>query len=452
LFTAKPFAGGSISGCRTACPALVGHVSVDPSVLTWLIDVARAGIIAVTAAVACRMVWRVVKGTPPQRRALAVGMPVALLFLIAQALYHLTNWFGYDDLNAYLRWLFAIARSALWYGFLFALVAAQIFAADVLRRMVGKSLNRPSVDELESLLREPLGDPRLQLAFRQQQPGADEWIDGEGRIVEPPAPGSGRVLTEVEHEGHPAVAIVHDVQLADDPELIEAAAATALLAFENAELQAAWSRSLGELRESRARLAAASDRERRSIERDLHDGPQQALVALSVKLALAAEGTADADLRRRLNEFGGALDGAIEELRDLAHGIYPSALVDLGLVPSLRTVAAHAGRNVEVTANGVGRYPAELESAVYYCCREALQNALRHAGPRAHISIQLSDGNGELGFEVRDDGSGFDPDAPRDGSGLRNMQDRVGALDGIIRFVSAPGRGTVVFGSLPVRR
>ena len=451
LFSPQITAGGSISACRAGCPDNALLISVDPKWITRLFDIDRAAIIAVATATAGLLIWRFARGTLPQRRALAIGTPIALLFLVTQGLFQATNWIGYTniDFNTYLRWLFVIARAALWYGFLFALIAAQFFAADVLRRMIRESLQRPSLADLEALLREPLGDRRLQLAFRER--GGDAWIDGEGNLVEPPGLRSRRVLTEVDYDGRPAAAIVHDAQLADDPELIEAAASTALLAFENAQLQTAWSKSVSDLRDSRARLAAASDRERRIIERDLHDGPQQALVALSVQLALAAEGTADAELRRRLSDFGEDLDHAIEELRDLAHGIYPSALVDLGLVPSLRSVAAHAGRNIDVSGDGVGRYPAELESALYYCCREALQNALKHAGSRASISIQLSDGNEELRFEVRDDGTGFDPAAPRHGSGLRNMEDRIGALDGIIRFVSAPGQGTVVFGSVPLR-
>jgi signal transduction histidine kinase len=315
--------------------------------------------------------------------------------------------------------------------------------------MVAKSLRRPSLRELEALLRRPLGDPRLRLAFRELD--ANAWTDGEGNVLEPPPPGSRRALTEVQDEGGPAVAIVHDVQLADDPELLQAAGATALLAFENAELHAAWNASLDELRSSRARIAAASARERRSLERDLHDGAQQALFALGVKLALASEETSDADLHRQLIALGDELDSAINELRDVAHGIYPSVLADLGLIDALKSVAQHSGRSVEVVGDSVGRYPAEIESAVYYCCREALQNAARHAGAEAGISIHLRDEGDGLRFAVRDDGLGFDLAAQRDGIGLRNMEDRIDALDGSINVVSAPGKGTLVLGSVPLR-
>jgi signal transduction histidine kinase len=450
LFSPQIFAGGSISACKAACPANALHFSVDPAVVTRLVDVDRAGIIAVAVATAALLLRRLVTGTPPQRRALAIGTPIALLFLVLQAGYQVTILLGGADfhLNTFVRWTFAGARSALWYGFLLALVAAELAAGRVLRRMVSESLRRPSLHDLEAILRRPLGDPGLRLALRQR--GANAWADGDGNVVEPPAPGSGRALTEVDLNGRPAAAIVHDVQLADDPELLQAAGATALLAFENAELQSAWEASLRELADSRARIAAASARERRNLARDLHDGAQQALVATGIKLVLTTERAGDPELRRELTELSDELDTAINELRDLAHGIYPGLLADLGLVYSLKSVAQRAGRSVEVFGEGVGRYPPEIESALYYCCREALQNAFRHAGPRANISIRLRDSGDELRFEVRDDGRGFDTAAEHDGAGLRNMEDRISALDGSIEFVSAPGHGAVVSGAVPL--
>jgi signal transduction histidine kinase len=450
LFSPQISAGGSISACKAACPANAWLVSVRPSVITRLVDVDRYAIITIGLATAALLLWRLASGTPPQRRALAVGTPFALLFLLTQALYQITIALGHADLglNTYVRWAFVVARALLWYGFLAALVVALLFAGRVLRAMVRESLRRPTLSELEALLRKPLGDPRLQLAFRQGHPRA--WIDGDGNRLEPPSRESGRVLTEADLEDRPAVAIVHDVQLLDDPELLQTAGAVALLAFENAELQRAWSASTRELRSSRARIAAASAHERRNLERDLHDGAQQALVALSVKLALATDETPDERLRRQLGELGDELDIAIHELRDLAHGIYPTVLADMGLVSSLRSVAQHSGRAVDVTGTDVGRYPPEIESALYYCCREALQNAVRYAGQNAHIRIQLRDTGEELTFEVRDDGDGFVTTARADGSGLRNMEDRIGALEGHIEFISAPGEGAVVSGGVPL--
>jgi signal transduction histidine kinase len=428
------------------------HISADASVADKLFQIDRAAIVTVALGTAALLLWRFARGTPPQRRALAIGTPLALLFLLTQAGYQLTLWLGGADLdiNTYVRWIFVGARSALWYGFLLALVSAQLFAAHVLRSIMSESLRRPTLADLTALLRKPLGDPSLELAFWNRERNA--WLDGVGEAVEPPAANSRRGLTEVDRDGRPAVAIVHDAQLSDDPELLQAAGAAALLIFENVELQAAWESALREVQLSRARIAAASARERRRLEQDLHDGAQEALVALRIKLALASEDPADDEtLRRRLNELADELDGAIGEVRDIAHGIYPSLLAEFGLVHALEAVARRAAGNIEVLAENVGRYPPEIESGVYYCCREALQNAVRHAGDAAAVSVALRARDGELSFEVRDDGVGFDLAKDSIGAGLRNIEDRVGALTGSVRFISTPGSGTVVAGVVPVK-
>jgi signal transduction histidine kinase len=454
LFSPQISAGGSISACSSACPANALYASASSSVVSRLVDIDRYAIIGIALATAALLAWRFATGTAPYRRALAIGTPIALVFLLTQALYQVTIALGHADLalDTYVRWAFAVARAALWYGFLVALVVAELFAARVMRTIVRESLRRPSLAELTELLRRPLGDPRLQLAFHRA--GEDAWIDGEGQAVEPPAPGSGRMLTEVGHDGRPAAAIVHDVQLADDPELLQTAGAAALLAFENAELHNAWSASVGELQRSRARLAAETARERQALERDLHDGAQQALMAVGVRLGIAtAAAPADGKLRRELDEVADDLRRALDELRDLAHGIYPGVLANLGLVHALESVASSSGGKVEVTGEGVGRYPAEIESAVYYSCREALQNAIRHGGPP--VSIRLRDEGDALTFAVRDGGPGFDVDGQAEdglaeGSGLRNVKDRIGTLEGTVTIESPPGRGTLVAGRVPL--
>ena len=259
------------------------------------------------------------------------------------------------------------------------------------------------------------------------------------------------MLTEVERDGQAAAAIVHDAQLAEEPELLRAAGAVALLAQENAQLEAAWNDSLRDLQDSRRRIVAASEGERRRLERDLHDGAQQRLVSLRIGLAIASEqAAADPVTSARLGEFERDVDGAIEELRELAHGIFPSVLADRGLVPALRAIGRSGPRHVEVTGRRIGRYPPEIESAVYYCCLEALQNATKHAGPAAHIAAHLTVKNGELRLEVSDDGPGFDVTAIHDGDGLRNMEDRLGAVHGRLAIVSSPGNGTRISGVVPI--
>jgi len=207
---------------------------------------------------------------------------------------------------------------------------------------------------------------------------------------------------------------------------------------------------LDELRASRQRLVSAQDAERRRIERNLHDGAQQHLVALKMKVGLLEPLiTKDAARAAALaSEVKGEADEALETLRDLARGIYPPLLASEGLVAALKAQARRAPIPVEVVDEGVARYPPEIEAAVYFCCLEALQNVGKYAGATA-ASIRLSGENGHLGFEVRDDGAGFDPANVPAGSGLTGMNDRIDAVGGRLVVSSSPGEGTCVTGSLP---
>jgi signal transduction histidine kinase len=211
-------------------------------------------------------------------------------------------------------------------------------------------------------------------------------------------------------------------------------------------------RQAGELQASRGRIVAASDAARRSIERNLHDGAQQHLVALAVKVRLARQ-FADRDGDRSkalLDELSRDVEDTIQQLRDLAHGIYPPLLADKGLGEALASAARRAALPTSVDADGVGRYPAEREAAVYFCCLEALQNAGKYAGEGATATILLRREGGGLVFEVRDDGAGFDVTARRAGAGFTNMSDRLGAVGGALRVESTPGVGTRVSGVVPL--
>ena len=448
LFSPQIASQSSISACEAACPENGLLVAAEPSLVVDVMRVGRTGVILVAlAAVGC-IVWRVVAGTPPRRRALVVGAPVAVAFLLSQAAYQTARLLEIegDAFSTVAQWMLVATRASIWYGFLVALIAAELFAARVLRRVVIESLQRPALGELEAMLREPLGDPGLRLGFRQ--PDRDAWVGADGEPLADPA--SGCVLTEVERDGQAAAAIIHDAELAEEPELLQAAGAVALLAQENTQLETAWNDSLRDLQHSRRRIVAASEGERRRLERDLHDGAQQRLISLRIGLAIASEQAADDPATSaRLGELERDVDGAIEELRELAHGIFPSVLADRGLVPALRAMGRSAPRPVEITGRRIGRYPPEIESAVYYCCLEALQNATKHAGPAARIAAHLTADNGELRLEVKDDGPGFDVTATHSGDGLRNMADRLGAVHGQLTIVSSPGNGTVISGVVP---
>ena len=446
--------GFTISNCRALCPGVrAGELSFTDS---WLIrhHVLAALPVVLALATAGVIAWRFVAGTRPRRRALAIGAPIALLFLFSEAAYRGLFVFAPNGLTGngrtiqdILKWSLAATRSFVWYGFLFALIAAELFAGRVLRDVVRRSLGRPSLRELEGMLRDPLGDPGLRLGFWRSEGRA--WIGRDGAVLEPPKPG--QTLTEVDRDNRPAAAIVHDNQLSEDPELLQAAGASVLLAQENAELDAAWKGSLRELTESRARLVGASGRERRKLERDLHDGAQQRLVAASIDLSLADELVdGNPELRERVSEAREEVEEALAELRELAHGIYPPALGRWGLARAFELLSSRSRGRVEVVDLCADRFRPEVEAAMYYCCSEAIQNASKHAGVDAHIAVRLYTDADQLHLEVRDDGSGFDVASIDGGVGLENMRDRVGAVGGRVGIDSRPGRGTLVAATAPI--
>ena len=439
LLSPQSGAGASISGCREACPTNEFAVTSNPQLAADLLEAFRFGVIFASSLTAGLLIWRFVKATPPQRRALAIGTPIALLFLGFQIAFQLLGALDapQSDFSEFVKWGIVGARAALWYGFLAALIAAELFAARALMRLVGQSLRGPSRDELEAMLRGPVGDPDLRLIFLS---------DEEDPLPTEP----GRDVKLVRHKGAPSVAIIHDPQLNEDPELLEAVGAVALLAAENADLEARWTEALQELERSRARLVRTADDERRKFERNLHDSVQQQLISIKLRLEIEAEeGGLSESKRERLLEIMHRVEAALAEVREVAHGLYPPLLTASGLPTALRGLREHATSPPEVDAVGVGRYPPEIESAVYYCCLEAIQNATKHGGRGVHVSVALAEEDGQLTFRVVDDGPGFAVAAVR-GHGLQNMEDRLGALGGRLTIATAPGRGTTISGQVPV--
>ncbi len=224
------------------------------------------------------------------------------------------------------------------------------------------------------------------------------------------------------------------------------------LVLKNAGLRDQLLARLEEIRASRQRLVAAQDEERRRIERNIHDGAQQQLVALAIKLSITESmiGTDTDGERELLAELRQDAAGAVEDLRDLARGIYPPLLASKGLVAALEARASKAPVPASVTADGVGRYPQELEAAVYFCVLEALQNVAKYAGA-TRAEVRLGASGHDLEVEVTDDGAGFDPASKAHGTGLQGMADRLHAHGGSLDVRSSPGAGTTILGRLPCR-
>jgi signal transduction histidine kinase len=210
-------------------------------------------------------------------------------------------------------------------------------------------------------------------------------------------------------------------------------------------------RLIEELRASRRRIVTTQDARARRLERNIHDGAQQQLVALNVKLGLLSTlALRDSNGASALaTQLQSEATEALENLRDLARGVYPPLLADRGLEEALRAQARKAALPVEVDAAGLGRYPQEIESTVYFCALEALQNAAKYSGADV-VRVRLREAEGELRLEVSDDGAGFDPLVRGSGTGLQGMEDRLAALGGSLEVRSAPGSGATVVGRVPL--
>jgi signal transduction histidine kinase len=238
----------------------------------------------------------------------------------------------------------------------------------------------------------------------------------------------------------------------EEEQLLEHLAAQAGLVLRNARLTEELRARLVELQASRQRIVAAQDDERRRLERNLHDGAQQQLVALAVKQRLAENLVAREPEKAAglLSELQRDTTAALENLRDLARGIYPPLLADRGLAAALGSQASKAAVATSVEPDGIGRYPQEAEAAVYFCCLEAMQNVAKYA-EASRVVVSLREEDGALVFSVEDDGKGFDAATAAKGAGMQNMSDRLAALGGSLEVRSEPGDGTTVVGRIPIR-
>jgi signal transduction histidine kinase len=331
-------------------------------------------------------------------------------------------------------------------------VAESYAADDVLPRMARVLAEGTGAARADVWLR--TGDIQRQAASWPVDSAAAEpaWVVGDSL---PGILDADRAV-EVRHQGELLGALTVTKRKGEsltpvEEKLLTDLAAQAGLVLKNVGLTSELLARLEDLRASRQRLVAAQDEERRRLERNLHDGAQQNLVALKVKLGLA-EMFAERDparARATLAELKADTDEALETLRELARGIYPPLLADQGLVAALESQARKAIVPVAVETEGVERYPKEIEAAVYFCVLEALQNVQKYAGG-GRATVRLRGGGDALTFEVEDDGAGFDPVTQPKGSGLQNMEDRLDALGGSVTVTSVPDCGTRIAGSIPV--
>jgi signal transduction histidine kinase len=435
------------TSCLRDCPpnALFELGSQPAFVQSIMRPLGAVLVLAVMVAVVLRLHQRMRASTPLARRMLAPVVAIAMARAGALGIAIVSRELEPDawPIEA-AAWLLALAVPAIALAFLAGLVRWRLYGERALRSLAACLRSVPDALTLRRAFAESFGDPTIEIVF----PAGDRWMDCWGRPVAPPP--EGRALSEVRQDGVVVAALVHDEGLRQRPELVEAGVSMAAVVLENQRLAAEAEASLRELQLSRARLAAGAEQERRRIERDLHDGAQQRLVALRIELELAEDVVrADPELGiERLRKLEHEVEEALDELRDLAHGVYPPVLADRGLEEALRAVALRSTVRVDLVTHDVGRYSTEVEGAVYFCIREALQNIQKHAKGARRVVMNLDGGTGrELRFSVRDDGAGTA--RIDEGAGLTNMRDRLAAIGGYVDVSSKPGVGTVVRGRVP---
>jgi signal transduction histidine kinase len=416
-------------------------ISVAPSQSAFnaLDDVFRIGVYGIFAVVFIALiVWRLWHATPRGRRLLA---PLLLAGVVAgsRAVWgSIHEISGTSTSDAFYWWQIA-GQIAIPVALLAGLLSARLARGGVADLVVELGRTPPGGVGVRDALARALHDPTLQVAY--WLPMRQSYVDEDGRPVE--VSDDGRAVMKLED----IAAIVHDPEL--DPDLVEAAGAAARLALHNARLQADVRAQLGKVQESRRRIVTAGDEQRRRIERDLHDGAQQRLVALALELRLAQRqlGTdVDPELERILADAVDELQLAVEELRELARGVHPAVLTEEGLAGALESLAGRTPVPVRIESAPEERLPPEIEAAAYFVACEAIANAVKHAQATA-IRVNADRRNGRLVIEVEDDGIGGARE--NGGSGLKGLVDRVEAHGGTLRVESEPGQGTRVIGELP---
>ncbi|MET0513519.1 MAG: histidine kinase [Thermoleophilaceae bacterium] len=442
-----------LARCDSGCPPNHLMLASEPGVANVFQDIERWGRVAITLLIVGVLSGRFLRASRPRRRTLLPVYAALGLWLISFAVYN-TAVNANVSVDVLDRIGLGVTVSRLLYplAFIAALVLARAYAGGALQTMVHELRTDSTLRSVDQTVRSVLADPSSRLAF--WLPQSRQYVDAAAHPVELPAPNSDtsvHVFRSAARE--PLVAIAHDPALDEDPELLEAAGEATVMVLENRRLDEELRRAREALILSERRLGAAVTDERKRIERDLHDGSQQRLVAIRIGLELARErAEGDPESHARLAKLGEQLDHAVEELRGLVQGIYPSVLPDFGLRAALKAAAERSGVQVDLDLQETPRYPAHLEAGVYFACVEALQNAAKHAGSGAHVKLRLWTDGGLVCFCVSDDGIGFTPGVGRKGLGLRNMADRLAALDGTFSLETGPGKGTDVTGSVPVGR
>jgi signal transduction histidine kinase len=438
--------------CDADCPANAFLVlGAEPAVMEDVVRPLREGLaVLLLIGVIISLARRMRASTPLGRRTAGPVLVVGLVWT-AVLIAYLVSRRAWPDAEAVdtLGVLWALLFPAIALAFFAGLMRRRLLVAEVLGSLAVALSGRLDGRRLRDALAVALGDPALELLA----PGPDpsRWRDTDGRLMPGPAAArDGREVTLV-GDGDARAALVHDPALSGDTEVLEVISTLALAAVQQERLERQLDTSRVQLERSRNRIARAADLERSRIERDLHDGAQQRLILLRIKLSLLEElmRSDPSAVAAAVHALGEEVELTLDELRALAHGVYPSILSDRGLEDALRSVAIALPVPVHLLTHHVQRYSQEVETAVYFACAEAIQNAIKHATGTRALWITLRETTA-LEFEVRDEGPGFDLPTGDYNGGLRNMHDRLEAVGGRLTIDSSPGHGARIHGRVPL--
>jgi signal transduction histidine kinase len=446
VMTLQPPLRTPLLQCGPHCPNNVFSLGSATEAVTAVQAAMVLAWLAVTCGTPVLLARRARAASAPARRSLTpvwLTAAAAAVLLTSSMLFHAAGLHVWTTVGFIYIGLVAVLPLAILVG----LANERLFMGQALADFVNELARMPAADP-EALMAAALRDPSLKVAYRRQ--GRRSYVDSAGVPVHDLPDDA--AITWIERDHEPLAAVMYNEDLSGYETFVRAAGAAALIRLEKTQAEAELKASTADLASSRIRLMSVAHSERRRLERDLHDGVQQHLVGLRIKLDMAAE-TIREDLERgerALASVGRQMDDVLQELRLLARGIYPSLLHECGLREALSSAARSSPLAVSVRAPGTGRYREEVEVAVYFCCLEAIQNVVKHAGPDATAMVTLSEEGPYLRFEVHDTGVGFDPTDDGPGSGLVNMRDRIEAVGGVVEITGRRGRGTSVRGRVPV--
>jgi signal transduction histidine kinase len=439
----------ALGACNANCPAnplLLAHApdTLEP-ILSRPVGAWRIGAFILLAIVFLRNL-PTLRRSAAERQVILPALVIFSIWLLGSTAYGAVQLT--DRESQLLFWALYHGRAIFPFAFLAGLIASEMFTASSLRTVI-RQLDSGSRLNEEATLADALSDPDIKLAFWLR--ASDQFVDADGTHVSLPTENSGRVMTEFRRGGELIGGIISGAAIGQHPELLEAAARVLSTAVDKRRLEGDLKTTRESLSSSRAASATAVENQRRRIERDLHDSLQQELLAVDMRVQVARNLTQDVALRKRLTGISGDLALARKNVRDIVRGLQPASVLAQGLTHPLAEVAQRAPIPVVFRARGVGRYPSDVEEAIYFCCLEALQNAEKHGGQDTTVAIDIIGSDDALSFTVRDSGRGFDQTRAQ-GQGLRNMFERMNGIGGSLSIESRAGQGTTISGGIPLRK